>query len=471
MADSWPGLLLGEAVLAQTQGMNVPIAGAIARAKESARVRAKGIELVPILWCAAEPSGPVTGEAFDWISGQILAGVSVALPLDGIYLDLHGAMVTERHDDGEGALLQLLREAVGDELPIAVSLDLHANISPMMVELATLITVYRSYPHLDMAETGARCFHHLLNAIKGRRYVSAFRQAPFLIPSQAQYTEQEPCKGLYRRLIEVDDGNGAYAELALGFTAADIYDCGPSVLAYADSEQQARELADDLMAALCAAKSRFDTTLMSAAEAVRLALDSTGLKPIVVADVQDNPGAGGTSDTTGLLQALIDHEAHNTVLGVLCDPDIAKRAHASGVGSSFTAALGAKSGLPDQIPVEGCYRVLALSDGKIAFTGAMYDGCTAELGPSCLLALEKTGSDICIVVSSIRIQCLDQALFTHFGVNLTQMTIIGVKSTVHFRADFEQISNKIINAAAPGAFACKLSPDQFQNLRPGVECL
>ena len=120
--------------------MNLPIAGAIAAAGK--------IELVPLLWCAAEPSGPVTDEAFDWISGQIVEGVRKALPLDAIYLDLHGAMVTERHEDGEGTLLRLLRDAVGTGLPIGVSLDLHANISPLMAELASLMTVFRSNPHL-----------------------------------------------------------------------------------------------------------------------------------------------------------------------------------------------------------------------------------------------------------------------------------------------------------------------------------
>lgn len=463
MADSWPALLTGEEILTETVGMNLPIAGAIAAAGS--------VELVPVLWCAAEPSGPVSDEAFDWISGQILNGVRTALPLDGLYLDLHGAMVTESHEDGEGALLRLLREVVGNDLPIGVSLDLHANISPAMAELATLITVYRTYPHLDMAETGARCFHHLLRAIKGERYTGAFRQAPFLIPLHSQYTKQEPCQGLYQRLAELDQNDGVYAELALGFTAADIHDCGPSVIAYADNKQKANELADEIMNALCSARDQFNTTLVSAAEAVQRALDSTGSKPVVIADVQDNPGAGGTADTTGLLRALIDLGVQNAVLGVICDPEVARCAHENGVGNSIFAALGAKSGLPDQLPVEGRYRILALSDGQIAYTGEMYGGGVAELGLSCLLAPEDVAADIRIVVSSIRIQCLDQALFTHFGVDLAQTAIICVKSTVHHRADFEPIASEIINAAAPGAFSCRLSPDQFQHLRPGVECL
>ncbi|MEM9144956.1 MAG: M81 family metallopeptidase [Pseudomonadota bacterium] len=467
MADSWPGLLQGQRVVTDTAGMTLPIAGAIRAAAEAA----EDVDILPILWCAAEPSGPVTDEAFNRIVGEILDALCSFDTLDGIYLDLHGAMVTERHLDGEGVLLRQMRREVGPALPIGISLDLHANVTETMVEAATLITIYRSYPHLDMAEAGARCMRRLLRWIAGTRFASAHRQGSFLVPLHAQGTGQAPCQALYQHLEESDDGRGAYAELAMGFTAADIPDCGPSVVAYGRDQSDADSLADSVIHALEAARDVFDTHLLTPSEAVREAQAARGQGPVILADVQDNPGAGGTADTTGVLHALLEQNAEGAVLGVLCDPETAAKAHSVGLGGAFQARLGAKSGLPGEVPVQAMARVESLSDGAIAYSGAMYGGGTAALGPSCLLALGALGTEVRVVVSTTRIQCLDRALFTHFSVDLEAARIVCVKSTVHFRADFEPIASRVLNVAAPGAFACKLSRSDYRRLRPGVACL
>ncbi|MCB1422314.1 MAG: M81 family metallopeptidase [Nitratireductor sp.] len=464
MADSWPGLLVGDAVVSETHGMNLPVAGAVSAAQECGRV-----ELVPILWCAAEPSGRVTDEAFEWIAGMILDGVRAAGPLDAVYLDLHGAMVTDSYDDGEGELLRRMRDAVGPALPIGVSLDLHANVTPAMIQMASLMTIYRTYPHLDMADTGARCLNELLRNLDGTPHKAAFRQAPFLVPLNAQSTDLEPCRTLYGQLDSLPMASGQYVELAMGFTAADIHDCGPSVVAYAETEDDAAALADAMLGQLCEQEGVFDTNLMDAHDAVRIAMQNpAGAPPVVIADVQDNPGAGGTSDTTGLLQALIDLGAQDALLGVMHDPQLAQKAHEAGVGSIFDDTIGGKSGLAAQSPVTGRIQVLALSDGVIAYTGEMYGGGTASIGPSCLVALRENGSEIRIVVSSVRTQCLDRALFAHFGADPSSARIVCVKSTAHFRADFEPISSAILNVAVPGAFPCQLHLLAFRQLREHV---
>ena len=228
IADSWPEMLLGPKVISGTKGINLPIAGFAGAAMEA------GFELAPILWTAAEPSAHVTDDAFERIVGMILDGLTDAGPVDGVYLDLHGAMVTESHEDGEGEVLRRVREVVGTDLPIAISLDLHANVTPQMIELADVICIYRTYPHLDMAETGARCVPLMMDLIKGTRFAKAFRQAPFLIPLHAQFTGANPCKALYGALDEV----AGLADIALGFTASDIWHAGPSVVAYAPTQDQ-----------------------------------------------------------------------------------------------------------------------------------------------------------------------------------------------------------------------------------------
>jgi microcystin degradation protein MlrC len=458
MADSWPRLLTGDEVRTHTAGLSLPISGALAAAQ--------GADIVPVMWCSAEPGGPVTDAAFDRIAGEICDGLAAAGPLDGVYLDLHGAMVTEAHEDGEGALLHRVRAVVGPDLPIGVSLDLHANLSPAMVDPASVVTIHRTYPHLDMADTGARCMRRLITTIRGQPCFTAFRQADYLVPLHAQYTGQAPADALYDLARQLSTQDGEAVNLALGFTAADIVDCGPSIVAHATTQDRAEALANRMADALRDAALAFDTTLPDMADAVRQAVGMKADRPVVIADVQDNPGAGGTADTTGLLHALIDQLVRDAVVGVLCDPGFAARAHAAGPGAVFDGDLGAVSRLAGHRPVQGRFRVLALSDGKIPYTGEMYAGGTAEMGPSALVAIEGTG--VRVVVSSVRVQCLDQALFRHFGVVLETAQIIGVKSTVHYRADFDPLAAACLSGAAPGAFSCRPRRADYTRLRPGV---
>ena len=454
MTDSWPALLRGAEVITGTHGLNLPIAG-FADAAE-------GAELVPLLWCAAEPGGYVADAAFDRIAGEILDGLAKAGPLDGVYLDLHGAMVTETHDDGEGALLSRLRAVLGPDMPIAVSLDLHANVTARMVDEADVLTIYRTYPHLDMAETGARAWPLLQDRIAGKRLGRAHRQVPFLIPLNAQYTGAPPCRELYAGLKVVAEGT--HVEIAMGFTAADIADVGASVVAYAPDQADADAMADAMLARISAAEHAFDCRLLTPAEAVAEAQNLPG--PVIIADVQDNPGAGAGSDSTGMLAALIEAGAEDALLGLLCDPQTAALAHKAGMGASFEVALGARSGVPGDCPIQTTVTVVTLSDGQAAFTGEMYGGGIAELGASAVLRINGTG--IQVVVTSQRSQCLDRGLFTHFGLDPAAVQIVVVKSTVHFRADFEPIAGRIINAAAPGLFPCRTEETLYRRARPGL---
>ena len=463
MADSWPALLTGTNVVEQTRGMNLPIAGFVAAAEED-----PGVALVPILWCAAEPSGPVTDHAFETIADRIVEGVRRAETVDAVFLDLHGAMVTESLEDGEGALLARLRELVGPDLPIVVSLDLHANLTAAMVRLASAICIYRTYPHLDMAQTGARAFAALRAQLGGRRPARAFRQIPFLVPLHAQHTGTDPARALYSKLGSLADGASQHAELALGFTAADIADAGPAIVTHAETQVAADRMADAVLADILAAEPEFDNTLLPAQQAVKRALSAPAGRPVVIADVQDNPGAGGTSDTTGLLRALVAQNATGAILGLMHDPSLAAAAHRAGLGAILSAGMGGRSGLPDDEPFVGEFQVDTLSDGQCRYTGEMYGGGTATLGPSAVLRVLAGACDIRVVVTSIRNQCLDRAQFTHFGLRPETARVICVKSTAHFRADFEPLAQEVLLAEAPGFFPCVLSASSYRRLRPGV---
>ncbi|MEM8699653.1 MAG: MlrC C-terminal domain-containing protein, partial [Pseudomonadota bacterium] len=193
-------------------------------------------------------------------------------------------------------------------------------------------------------------------------------------------------------------------------------------------------------------------------------------RPVVLADVQDNPGAGASSDSTGLLAALIEEEAQGALLGLLADPEIAAEAHRLGECACFTGDLGGKSGLQGQVPLRARFRVETLSDRAARYTGEMYGGGIAILGPSAVLRAEGA-ADIRVVVTTFRSQCLDLGLFTHFGLEPAQHRILAVKSTLHYRAAFDPIAARTLSVAAPGGFPCHLPNIRYRNLRPGMRRL
>ncbi|WP_264214005.1 M81 family metallopeptidase [Leisingera thetidis] len=461
MADSWPAMLHGAEVIRETRGMNLPIAGFAAAAE------AAGMALAPILWCAAEPSAQVTDEAFDTICGKLLDGLRAAGPLDGIFLDLHGAMVTESHADGEGEILRRIRALVGPDLPVVVSLDLHANISPASVQLADYIAIFRTYPHLDMGGTGARCVPVLQRLLKGGTLYKAFRQMDYLIPLHAQYTDATPGAALYAALPPLEEA-GVLADIALGFTAADFPDTRPSCVAYGDTAGAAARAADHIAALFSALEAQSAHPMLSLQEAAAIACQPRADKPVVLADVQDNPGAGGTSDTTGLLAALAEAGAQGVLMGLFHDPQAAAAAHEAGEGGIFRAALGGRSGAVGDQPFEAAFQVVALGDGTCRYTGEMYGGGVATLGLTAALRLHGSEADITLVVTSIRNQCLDLAHFTHIGLTPQGFSTICVKSTAHFRADFEPVASAVYPVAAPGVFPCDLAKVPYRNLHPDV---
>ncbi|MGH6893020.1 MAG: M81 family metallopeptidase, partial [Dongiaceae bacterium] len=287
MADGWPGLTRGEAVLSAFDGINLPVAGFIAQA------RADGHELLPTLWCSASPSAEVEVDAYERIAGELLERIEALGKIDGIYLDLHGAMVTEHQEDGEGELLARLRNLVGPDPPIVVSLDLHANVTERMVAHASALVICRTYPHVDLAESGEASARLLDRLARQGPLFKAMRRTNFLVPLTWQCTLIEPAEGIYRAVAKVERGEVASASFAFGFPPADIAECGPAVVAYATTQRAADEAADRLLALVNAKEAAFAGKIWQPGEAVAYARakGNSALRPIVLADTQDNPGA------------------------------------------------------------------------------------------------------------------------------------------------------------------------------------
>ena len=458
--DSWPGLTRGPALIDAVAGINIPITGFIAAAADRH-------DLVALSWCAAEPCSYVTEDAFERIAAMICDDLAAQGPFDAVYLDLHGAMVAEHHEDGEGEILRRVRDVVGDHIPVIVSLDLHANVTEAMVGHATALSIFRTYPHIDMDATGARACGLLDRALAGERFAKAFHKAPFLVPLSAQCTEEEPNRSLYQEVVRLA-GGVAGIDLALGFPPADIRECGLGVVAYDSDEAAAKRAVDGLFAALLEAEAAFVNPLLDPDTAVRRAMANGAGGPVVLADAQDNPGAGGSSDTVGLIDALVRNGAQGAVLAILDDAEAAAMAHSLGLGASFDFALGGKSGQPGQSPYDGRFHVEALGDGRFRCTGEMYRGTDTELGPMALLRVEDGVADVRVIVGGSRFQCLDQAVFRHLGVEPAEQCIVAVKSTVHFRADFDPIAAETLTVEAPGAHPCRLEGLAYRRLRDGV---
>ena len=458
---AWPELTTGPGLADRVRGVNLSIAGFIDEAERL------GHRLLPTTWGAASPSSYVTEHAYEHVAGLILDGLRASQPFDAVYLCLHGAMVTEHLEDGEGELLRRVRSLVGNDLPVVASLDLHSNTTPEMVRHADALVGYRTYPHIDMADTGRRTALYLDARLggSGARH-KAFRQLPFIIPITWQCTTSEPMRTVMELRDDLEGGEVASLTVTTGFPAADIHHCGPSVFGYASTPAAAKRAVDAIVREIERREGEFEGVLHSPDDGVRAAIEIArhATRPVVIADTQDNPGAGGNSDTTGMLRALVDNDAPRAALGMLVDPEAALAAHGAGAGSAINIALGGKSGIPGDAPFEAEFRVEQIGDGTFTGTGPMYGGARMNLGPMASLRIR----DIRILVGSRKAQLADQAMYRHCGIEPTTRKIIVNKSSVHFRADFEPIASEVLICVAPGPMVADPGALAWTRLRPGM---
>lgn len=457
---SYPGLARGEEMLHRMRSTSLPIAGFMKSAAEA------GLELAPLTWASAEPCAHVQTAAFNRIVGALcddLRRETEGRGIDGVYLDLHGAMVTQEHDDGEAEILRRVRAVVG-ELPLVVSLDWHANLSEDVFLLSDAITIFRTYPHIDMRDTGSRACALLEARLRlGAPLQRAWRAADYLIPITSQYHEAEPAKTLCRSVVEAARGQLLSADFAPGFPASDGPACRPALCCYGLDAVVVGVAADRLIGAVAAAEPLWANELLDPDAAVAAAMlelaSSDAAGPVVIADAQDNPGAGGSSDTVGMLTALV-RAGGDGVIAILHDPAAASKAHAVGVGGSFSCLLGGRC--PGHTPFESDFDVVRLGDGVVLCGGEMMKGVISHLGLTALVRV--AGSAVKVLVSTNRVQALDRAYLRHVGIAPEEERVIIVKSSVHFRAEFGPIARRIIVAAAPGKSA--RSPSAWPPIEP-----
>ena len=466
--DAFPAYIRGDAMQTQFTGVNIPVGGFIDAAKRH------GWQLWPSVWAGASPSSYVTRDAFEHIATDLLQDLKQALSqgVDAVYLDLHGAAVAEHADDAEGELLSRVRALIGENMPLVASLDLHANVTQRMLATADALVAYRTYPHIDMAETGERAAELLQRRLRlGRREALTVHRLPYLISLNAQSTWLQPAKDIYAAIDDIDKAHHSVLSFCMGFAAADFEECAPVLWAYAGEAHQAQAAADALHQ-LAAPPAQWRIDFLEAREAVAqaLALAAQHTRPVLIADTQDNPGAGGDSNTTGMLHALLQQGAGQrfpgaVALGLMYHPEVAAKAYAAGVGALIDVVLGVSvttySGMSDA-PLSARARVVAISDGRCVLKGPMMRGMTSQLGQSACLEIEG----VLVAVVSGKAQLFDREMLRILGITPEAMKLMVLKSSNHFRADFEPIASHVLVAKAAGPMAADPADLPWRKLSP-----
>jgi microcystin degradation protein MlrC len=434
------GLFRDRAILDRFHGANNCTGGFITGAERH------GFELLPLLWTFAYPGGLIVRADYETLKREFLDRLTHVLPVDGVLLDLHGAMVVDGIDDGDGDFIEAVRGAVGPTCPIVVTFDLHGNHTQRRVDAADAVIGFDTYPHVDMAERGVEAADLIVRIIRGEvRPVSAFRELPLFWSAACQVTNHPPIDEAFHLVHEAERRKGILSiTLATGFPWADVPQMGASVIVVADGDPKlTRTTADEIGDWVWQRRERWHRKPLSVAEALDLG-HKEGRFPIMLADMADNTGGGAPGDSTEVLRAFLERDLQDALLLYLVDPEVARQAHAVGVGAKLHVNLGGKSHPVQGPPVPMDVEVVALSDGKFTYDGPMYAGLTGDLGSSAWL--RQRG--INVVVVSARMQPLDQAFARSLGIDCQQMRYIAVKSAAHFRSGFEKIAGSIHNIDA-----------------------
>jgi microcystin degradation protein MlrC len=451
------GAHLGEAARRAYEGTAMPMGAYLKLAREI------GAEVATPVAAEAMPSGPVAKEAYELMSEAILDAVRKGC--DAAMLDLHGAMVAEGTPDGEGTLLERIR-AIAPALPIAVTCDLHANLTDKMVRNCTALIGYKTYPHVDMFEVGEQVGRILLRAMKGEiRPVMGWDRRPLLAQTLRMGTDDEPMKSLIAQ-ARAEERRGLLAATVFGgFPLADMQDAGVSAICISDGDGAAAQAAAArLMDAAWERREDFLYRHEPLEQAVARAKALTE-GPVLLLDHADNVGSGGTEDVMTVLREVIRQDLEDVAVAAVWDPEAVRRMAAAGVGATVTLKLGGKTDMPSigrrGEPLEITGRVRTLSDGEWIVRGPMYTGVKVTMGPTAVLDTGK----VQIVVVSRHHEPWDQGVFTSVGIDPKTKRYLLLKSRIHYRAGFAPLARATITCDGEGVTTSDNNLLRFERVR------
>jgi microcystin degradation protein MlrC len=430
-------------------------------------------EVVYSILANAPPSGKVEQAAFERMADEILEDLRQGGEFDGILLDLHGAMVAEKYDDAETELIARVRK-IAPSTPIGVSLDMHGNIYPGLIEQVTVLYGYHSYPHVDMFETGHRAALLLCRAIRGEIKPALYwGNRPMLPHIMRQGTHGGPNRELQAMCRQLEEkGEVLGASVFTGFPHADIEQAGLSCVVCVDgSKDEAKRHGEALLDAAWQRREQFNYRGKPLNDVFQAALASrkqAGARPAVLLDHCDNCASGGTLDTTLVLKAAIEHDLQNAVFYAIYDPEAIRQAIAAGIGAEVRLTLGGKSSLASvgdpNPPLEIQGRVKLISDGTFTRKGPMYGGVPARIGTAVVLQV----GGIRVVLISSYVEPHDLNNFRSLGIELAELDFIVIKSRVHWRSGLQDIVGEVFECDSVGVTTSDYSKLKFDKVRRPV---
>lgn len=454
----------GQEVIKHLSGTETGVGGVIDIADT------ENVNLFPILSASATPGAPVDQDTYEFYKRRIIKGVRENLDdIDGVMLALHGAMVPEHLHDGEGPLISDIRNIVGPDVPISVSLDLHANVTEKMVQASDSLTGFKEYPHLDKKETGKVAMKILLQMIReSASPVIHVERPPQIIYQPRAFTQSGPMKRIMNRAREYQKDDDVLAvNVFVGYYHADIPEMGVSIPVVTDDRPHlAQEISRDLAETLWNRREEFvenypePEAAVTEAKEMAAELDETS-GPVVIGDFGSNPGGGGASDGTTIPAELLDQDVENAGYAIMYDPDVVEQALDAGVGSSITVTLGGKTDNRHGEPIEklSAY-VKAITDGQYTNKGTSHSGYGVQnnLGSAVHLKCGPT-NDLNVIVSSTRESAFDAEVWRHIGIQPERLNVLCIPSFIAFLGDYKPISGGVVLADTPGASA--VSPNKF----------
>lgn len=394
---------------------------------------------VPLRVALAQPGGPVEQSFFQTFLADIAAGLAASGPFDAVFVSAHGAALAEGTDDPDGDLFDVIRRAVGPDIPVIAVFDLHANVSRKMIDNLSVFVGYLENPHTDIYERGVEAAKHMRECLAGARTAIEMVKLPLVPPQIALLTARGPYADLIKYGQTKVGGDILNVSVMAGFAYSDSPKNGLTAVVTTrnGNRKAAADLALDIATRVWGMKERFKRGMMSLADAVQLAV-SVGRdrrrKPIILADVADNPGGGGRGNTTYLLRALKMAGAEHVMFGVFNDAALAAKAHELGEGGTFTASFNTQEHQEFSLPFDCEAKVVKLSDGKYVGRRGVLRNVSADMGPSALLDL----GGVQVVVISYRCQCMDPRQFEMFDLDIAHARVVVVKSRGHFRGGFDE---------------------------------
>jgi microcystin degradation protein MlrC len=454
------GLYEDEAVVAAYRGTNHPTGAYIELADDL------GADIVSPVAAEAMPSGVVRREAYDYLTGRILDAVRERGPFDAILLDLHGAMVPEGHDTGEGPLLAELRQ-LAPATPIGVTFDMHGNMCQATMNAADVVLCYKHYPHTDMAEVGRTTAGIIRRMMAGEvKPVISWAPAGILAQTLRMGTADEPMKTAQAMTRRIEKRKGILAASVFGgFPMADIPDAGLSVVVVADGDQAAADKARDELLGYCVEnRAEWIYRHEDLEQAVRRAAGMNDF-PVILLDHADNVGSGGTSDSMTVIREVLRQKLDGVAMAAVHDPEAVKEMMRAGIGATVTLQLGGRSDMPSigrkGEPLTLTGKVKRLSDGEWIVRGPMYTGSKVTSGPT---AVFETGG-MQIVVTTFHHEPWDAGIFTHIGIDPAHCRYILLKSRIHYRAGFQRFAKATITLDGTGVTTSDNSVLRYERLR------